>query len=68
MPALYQAIEEHKGSEIVLVAHGGVNRVILSHALGLDMKHIFRIEQAYGALNIIDFYHDGYPVVKLLNG
>ncbi len=68
LPALYQAMEEHKGSEIVLVAHGGVNRVILSHALGLDMKHIFRIEQAYGALNIIDFYHDGYPVVKLLNG
>ncbi|MHB8174721.1 MAG: histidine phosphatase family protein, partial [Nitrospirota bacterium] len=48
--------------------HGGVNRVILSFALGLELKNVFRIEQRYGALNIIDFYEDGMPVVKLLNG
>ncbi len=68
LPALNETLAAHKGKEVVLVGHGGVNRVILSHALGLDMKNIFRIEQYYGALNIIDFYDDGMPVVKLLNG
>jgi len=68
MPALKDVVERNMGSEILLVAHGGVNRIILSHAMGLDLKNVFRIEQSYGALNIIDFYDDGMSVVKLLNG
>lgn len=68
LPALYEELERNRGGEIVLLGHGGVNRVILSDAMRLDMKNIFRIEQAYGALNIIDYYHDGMSVVKLLNG
>jgi alpha-ribazole phosphatase len=68
LPALGAVLEGNRGGEIVLVAHGGVNRVILAEALGLDMKHVFRIEQRYGALNIIDYYDDGMSVVKLLNG
>jgi alpha-ribazole phosphatase len=68
LPALGAVLEGNRGGEIVLVAHGGVNRVILSHALGLDLKNVFRIEQRYGALNIIDYYDDGMAVVKLLNG
>ncbi len=68
IPALNETLAAHKGKEVVLIGHGGVNRIILSHALGLEIKNIFRIEQHYGALNIIDFYEDGMPVVKLLNG
>jgi len=68
IPALREALEHNKGREITLVGHGGVNRVILSEALGLDLKNVFHIEQNFGALNIIDFYDDGIPVVKLLNG
>jgi hypothetical protein len=30
--------------------------------------NLFRIDQEFGALNIIDFYEDGMAVVKLLNG
>ncbi|MBI5188063.1 MAG: histidine phosphatase family protein [Nitrospirae bacterium] len=51
---------------IVIVAHGGVNRIILCHILGMPLENIFRIEQDYGALNIIEFW-DKYPVVKLIN-
>lgn len=68
LPALYEELEKNMGGEIVLLGHGGVNRIILSDAMKLDMKNIFRIEQAYGALNIIDYYDDGMSVVKLLNG
>lgn len=52
---------------IVIVAHGGVNRIILCHLLGIPLENIFRIEQDFGAVNIIEF-HEKYPVIKLLNG
>lgn len=52
---------------IAIVAHGGVNRIILCHLLGVPLKNIFRIEQDFGAINIIEFW-DNYPVVKLING
>jgi alpha-ribazole phosphatase/probable phosphoglycerate mutase len=51
---------------IAIVAHGGINRIILCELLGIPLENIFRIEQDFGALNIIEL-HDGYPVVKLLN-
>ena len=53
-------------NSIAIVSHGGVNRVILCHLLGIPLENIFRIEQDFGALNIIEFY-DKYPVVKLVN-
>ncbi|MGA2193356.1 MAG: histidine phosphatase family protein [Nitrospirota bacterium] len=68
LPALKDILRENFGKEIVLIGHGGVNRVILADALGLGLDKIFRIEQRYGGLNIIDYYEDGIPVVKLLNG
>ncbi len=68
MPEIDKIIEEHSGSQVCIVAHGGVNRVVLSEAMGLDLKNFFRMEQDYGCLNIIDCYADGIKVVKLLNG
>ncbi len=68
MPAIEGIVSSHKGSAACVVAHGGVNRVILCEALGLDLGHIFNIEQDYGCINVIDFLSDGMCVVKLLNG
>lgn len=56
-----------KDSNIAIVAHGGVNRIILCHLLGIPLENIFRIEQDNGAVNIIEFWSK-YPVVKLING
>lgn len=67
IPALYDLIQCHKNESVVIVAHGGVNRVILCHALNLGLENFFRIEQDYGCLNIIDFY-DNTAVVRLVNG
>ena len=57
----------HDGDSIAIVAHGGVNRIILADALGMDMAHIFRIGQRYGALNRVRYFGDD-PVVELING
>lgn len=65
--AIERIIEKHSEGSIALVAHGGVNRVIMCHFLGVPLENMFRIEQDYGAMNIIEL-HEGYPVVKLLNG
>jgi alpha-ribazole phosphatase len=66
LPKLTALLEQYRGNNILLVAHGGVNRVILCHALGLDLKMVPRIDQAYGCLNIIDYFN-GVPVVRLMN-
>lgn len=66
IPELDKIIPSHRGEEIVILAHGGVNRIILCHALDLDLRYIFRIEQGYAAINVIDFFEDT-AYVKLMN-
>ena len=68
MPVINEAVERHKGEEVLVVGHGGVNRVILLNAIGAPLAGMFTIEQNYGCLNIIDYYDDGRATVKLMNG
>ena len=63
---LAQVLKDHHGKNIALVAHGGVNRIILTHVLGMDLNNLTRLDQAYGCLNIIDYFN-GMPVVRLVN-
>lgn len=67
MKAVNRILKKHKGDEIAIVSHGGVNRIILCNILGIPLENIFRIEQDYAAVNIIEFWNK-YPVVKLING
>lgn len=64
---LLDILNESIGKNVMLVAHGGVNRAILFDILNLDLQRLPRIDQVYGCLNIIDYYEDG-PVIKLVNG
>ena len=68
MPVIEEIIERHKGQEILVVGHGGVNRVVLLNVIGAPLDGVFNIEQNYGCYNIIDYYADGRATVKLLNG
>jgi len=68
LPKMREIIARHPGEEIVLVAHGGVNRVILLDAIGAPLGKMFNIEQSFGCLNIIDYHADGNCTVQLLNG
>jgi len=54
--------------DILIVAHKGVNRVILCHLLELDLSNVFVFQQDYGCLNVIDFFPDNTKVIKLING
>lgn len=61
------ALRAHTRETVVVVSHGGTNRILIGTALGVPDECIFRIDQAYGAINIIDYF-DTYPVVRLVNG
>ena len=60
-------LEEQNGNDFLIVGHGGVNRVILCHALGLDLSRMFNLQQNYGCLNIVDYFDDS-TLVRLVNG
>lgn len=68
IPEYERLVSAHPNQEIAMLLHGGVNRVILAHVLGLDLNNLFRLDQSFGALNIIEHYEDGMAVLKLLNG
>jgi probable phosphoglycerate mutase len=53
LPAFENIAGEAVGN-ILIVAHGGVNRIILCHLLGMPPENLFRIGQDYACLNRID--------------
>lgn len=66
LQSLDKILKKHNGESISIVAHGGVNRVILCDIMGIPLENLFRIEQDFAAVNVIEFW-DTYPVVKGLN-
>jgi alpha-ribazole phosphatase len=67
LPRLTDLIQQHQQEAFLIVAHAGINRVILSDALGLSLEFLFRLDQNYGCLNVIDYFPD-QAVVRLVNG
>lgn len=68
LPALAALLARHPGETVCLVAHGGVNRVILFDALGLPLTHYHKLVQDYGCVNVLEYHADGNRVVHLVNG
>lgn len=42
-----ELVARHDGHHLLVVAHGGVVRVLLTHVLGMPLAHLFRLEVAY---------------------
>jgi len=61
-------IDRHKRDNVVIVSHGGVNRIVLLWSLNMAVKDFYRIQQNYSALNIVNFYDNGNSIVELMNG
>jgi alpha-ribazole phosphatase len=60
-------LHKHNRQTVLTVSHGGVNRAFLAEALRLNQDNLFRIDQAYAAVNVIDYYRD-CALVRLING
>jgi alpha-ribazole phosphatase len=66
LPAFAELRERHDGEAVAVVAHGGVVRVVLADALGLEDGAVFRLGQAHGGVSIVDWV-GGAPVVPVVN-
>ena len=58
--------EVHADQTVAVVSHGGVNRIVLAQALGVDARSIFHMDQSHAGVSIIDDYED-YSVVRFMN-
>ena len=55
---LFEEIVRNSAGNLLIVAHAGVNKVILCHILGMPLENLFRLRQDYGCLNVIDCGRD----------
>lgn len=63
--ALDRIRDSHEAA--VVVTHGGVLRAGVAAWLSMPDEAIFRLDQRYGGVTIVDWV-DGRPLVRLLNG
>jgi len=63
---VFKHIASGASGNILMVAHAGVNRIILCHLLKRPIRGLFNIPQGYGALNLIDC-QEGRPIVLNIN-
>jgi probable phosphoglycerate mutase len=66
-PAFTALLAEPGWWHLLIVAHGVVNRVLLTRMLGSGLAGIGAIEQDAGCVNVIDVNDDGRFLVRLLN-
>jgi alpha-ribazole phosphatase len=64
--ALAELRARHAGDAIAVVAHGGVNRIVLAEALALPPEAVFRLGQDAGAVSVVDWVASA-PLVQLVN-
>jgi len=63
--SLKEILAEEQGN-VVIIAHGGVNRVIICELLKIPFSHLWQIKQDGGAINKIEIYED-INVASLIN-
>jgi alpha-ribazole phosphatase len=66
LDSLAEILARHPAETVAIVAHGGVVRAILAEALAMPDEAIFRLDQPYCAVSVVDWL-DGTPVVRSLN-
>jgi probable phosphoglycerate mutase len=64
IPLFDELVCEGQG-QLLIVAHSGVNRVLLSHILGLPLSNLFRLRQDYAGLNLIEISAQGLNLVGM---
>ena len=61
----FEDLVRHSAGNLLVVGHAGVNRVILCHLLGMPLTNLFRLEQGYGCLNVLEFAQNTHRVAGL---
>lgn len=64
--AVDEIMANHRNRTVLIVAHGGINRAILFHFMGLDLNNFWRIRQNNCCMNVVEF-KPPYPRVVVIN-
>jgi phosphoserine phosphatase len=64
--ALEAIVAAHAGGAVLVVAHGGTNRVLLCRALGIAADRILALGQDYAAVSVLERSRAGWAL-RLLN-
>jgi broad specificity phosphatase PhoE len=64
-PALEAIEARHAGGAVLVVAHGGPNRIVLCRALGVPVERILSLGQDYAALSVMERNRDGWRLYLL---
>lgn len=67
MAGINRIIARHPDQTVLVAAHGGTIRVVVSSILGLDLRNYWKIKQDNVAVNIIEFYDNHRAIICLLN-
>jgi broad specificity phosphatase PhoE len=59
-------VTSHPGSEVAVVSHAGAIRAALATWLSMADGAVFRLDQRYASINIVD-WADGTPFVRVVN-
>lgn len=65
MPILDRLLEQHAGELITVVAHNVVNRVVISHLMGLELKRAKELHQQNCCVNLIQRSPQGTTLLTM---
>lgn len=64
--ALHDCLSQ-PGERVLVVAHGGINRLLLTQLLDIPLARFLSIDQDFACINVIEFVRGGRPWVRSLN-
>ncbi len=64
-----EILNKHRGQTILVVAHGGTNRALISTAIGLNPAHYHSLQQSNCGISCLEFpsTHSNYGKLNYLN-
>lgn len=66
-PWYREILSRHQGQTVAIAVHSGITRLFLADAIGLTFRQMFRFEQKFCCLNIIEVSPEK-TLVRLING
>jgi probable phosphoglycerate mutase len=67
VPCFRDLLAQPRWRHLLVVAHGGVNRTVMAHALGVELNGFGALEQDPACINILDVDDQGTLLIRLVN-
>lgn len=65
--AINDIVINHDGDTVVIAAHGGIIRILISLALGIDLNNYWKLRSDNVALSILEYHTPDKAILELFN-